>query len=355
MQEFIGIIASGLNTCGIYALAALGVILIYRTSDTANYAQGTISTFGAFIGAWFSGLIADPINKYIDAYSYAKSSGVTGPAIESYLESQGVSKPGGISALFVQYGADGEITGYHSWLIAIVSAVFAMICAIVIGILIDRIIISRARHSNPLTKQIITLGLISVFLGLSTVIFGAVKQYNFFRLAPGTLNIGGANVSWAYIANILVSAVVIIILFTALIKTKWGLSVRATSSNETVARMMGIPTPIITMVSWAIAAAVGTLAALMYAPNTMIDTSLMNSIQVIALLACVFGGFDTFHGPIIAAVIIGLFKSFVQFYGTQYVGGFVGGYIEAITYAFILILMLFRPQGLFGKKIVKKV
>ena len=354
MQDFISILASGLNTCGIYALAALGVILIYRTSDTANYAQGTISTFGAFIGAWFSGLISDPIKTYIDYYNVAKGLGLSGDALDQYLAGYGVSRPDGISALFMSTNADGSVE-VRSWLVALVSAVFAMICAIIIGILIDRIIISRARHSNPLTKQIITLGLISVFLGLSTVVFGAVKQYNFYRFAPGTLSVAGANVSWAYLVNIIVCAVLIIILFTALIKTKWGLSVRATSSNETVARMMGIPTPIITMVSWAIAAAVGTLAALMYAPNTQMGTSLMNSIQVIALLACVFGGFETFHGPIIAACIIGLFKSFVQFYGTKYVGSFVGGYIEAITYAFILILMLFRPQGLFGKKIVKKV
>ncbi|MBR5773627.1 MAG: branched-chain amino acid ABC transporter permease [Clostridia bacterium] len=351
MQIFINIIASGLNTCGIYALAALGIILIYRTSDTTNYAQGTISTFGAYIGAWFSGLMATPINNFMAFYEGFKNQGMSHEACVAATEAAGVKFPGTISALFLKYGEDGYIIGFNGWAIAIVSAILAMICAVILGVLIDRIIISRARHSNPLTKQIITLGLISVFLGLSTAVFGSVRQYTFFKFAPGTVNIAGANVAWSYVANIAISAVLIAIMFTALIKTKWGLSVRATSSNEMVARMMGIPTPIITMVSWAIAAAVGTLAALMYAPTTTLDTSLMNSIQVISLLACVLGGFETFHGPIIAACIIALFKSLVQFYG----GDFAGSYIEAITYVFVLVLMLIRPQGLFGKKIVKKV
>lgn len=351
MQIFINIIASGLNTCGIYALAALGIILIYRTSDTTNYAQGTISTFGAYIGAWISGLIVDPIDKYIAVYSASQAAGLSPEACEAAVEAYGIDKPGAISSLFIKYDDAGYIVGSHGWAIAIVSAIAAMICAIIIGVLIDRIIISRARHSNPLTKQIITLGLISVFLGLSTAVFGSVRQYRFFKFAPGTVKIGGADVAWSYVANIAISAIIIAIMFTALIKTKWGLSVRATSSNETVARMMGIPTPIITMVSWAIAAAVGTLAALMYAPITTLDTSLMNSIQVISLLACVLGGFETFHGPIIGACIIALFKSLVQFYG----GDLIGSYIEAVTYAFVLVLMLIRPQGLFGKKIVKKV
>lgn len=351
MQIFINIIASGLNTCGIYALAALGIILIYRTSDTTNYAQGTISTFGAYIGAWISGLIVDPVDRYMLSYDTFKLTGLSPEECAASVEALGIAKPGSISSLFLKYSEDGYLIGYHGWAVAIVSAIAAMICAIIIGVLIDRIIISRARHSNPLTKQIITLGLISVFLGLSTAVFGSVRQYRFFKFAPGTVKIAGADVAWSYVANIAICAVIIAIMFTALIKTKWGLSVRATSSNEMVARMMGIPTPIITMVSWAIAAAVGTLAALMYAPTTTLDTSLMNSIQVISLLACVLGGFETFHGPIIAACIIALFKSLVQFYG----GDLIGSYIEAVTYAFVLILMLIRPQGLFGKKIVKKV
>lgn len=355
MQAFITIIASGLNTCGIYALAALGIILIYRTSDTTNYAQGTISTFGAFIGAWVAKWITGPISNYIKAYELVKSVAAPGTSHETLEQAianaeNPVAKPGAISNLFAKFGENGEYVGYYGWAVAIVSALVAIVCAIILGVLIDRIIISRARHSNPLTKQIITLGLISVFLGLPIVIFGT-EPYPFEGFAPGNINIGGANVSWSYIVNIIVSAVVIAILFTALIKTKWGLSVRATSSNEMVARMMGIPTPIITMVSWAIAAAVGTLAALMYAPATSVDTTLMNSIQVISLLACVLGGFETFHGPIITACMIALFKSFLAYYG----GDFVRSFIEAITYIVVLILVLIKPQGLFGKKIVKKV
>lgn len=290
MGIFIQIILNSMETGGIYALAALGIILIFRTSNTTNYAQGSISMFNAFISAYIL------IGTGLPAYAVA---------------------------------------------------ILGMLSAFLVGVLVDRIVIARAQKVNPVAKQIITLGLIMIFLGLAPMIFGT-DPLQFPRFVYGNYTIMGATISYNAIVNIVVGIVIMAFLFYMLQKSKWGLSVRATASNDVVARMMGIPTSFITMASWAIAAALGTLAALMLAPTSSVNLSMMDGVQIIALLACVLGGFQTFYGPVIAAYIIGFASNFISFYISSI-------WSDSILYILILATMLFKPNGLFGKKIVKKV
>lgn len=290
MSIFIQILLNSLEIGGIYALAALGIILIFRTSNTTNYAQGSLSMFNAFI------------------------------------------------ATYILLG-----TGLPPYIVA----VFGMFSAFGVGVLVDRVVLSRAQKVNPVSKQILTLGLIMIFLGLAPMIFGT-DPLQFPRFIYGSQTIMGATISYNAIVNISVGLIIMIILFILLQKSKWGLSVRATASNEVVARMMGIPTKLITMASWAIAAALGTLAALMLAPTTSVSISMMDGVQIIAFLACVLGGFQTFYGPVIAAYIIGFASNFISFYISSI-------WSDSILYLLILTVILFKPNGLFGKQIVKKV
>lgn len=290
MSIFIQILLNSLETGGIYALAALGIILIFRTSNTTNYAQGSLSMVGAFIATYI----------------------LIGTGLPAYA-----------------------------------AAILGMLSAFLVGVLVDRIVISKTQKVNPVSKQIITLGLIMIFLGLAPMIFGT-DPLQFPRFVYGSHTIMGATISYNAIVNIIVGIVIMLFLFFMLQKSKWGLSVRATASNDIVARMMGIPTTFITMASWAIAAALGTLAALMLAPTTSVSISMMDGVQIIAFLACVLGGFQTFHGPVIAAYIIGFASNFISFYISSI-------WSDSILYILILAVILFKPNGLFGKKIVKKV
>lgn len=290
MSIFIQILLNSLETGGIYALAALGIILIFRTSNTTNYAQGSLSMFNAFIAAYI----------------------LMGTGLPAY-----------------------------------VVAILGMLSAFLVGVLVDRIVISRTQKVNPVSKQIITLGLIMIFLGLAPMIFGT-DPLQFPRFIYGSHTIMGATISYNAIVNIIAGVVIMLFLFYMLQRSKWGLSVRATASNDIVARMMGIPTTFVTMASWAIAAALGTLAALMLAPTTSVSISMMDGVQIIAFLACVLGGFQTFHGPVIAAYIIGFASNFISFYISSI-------WSDSILYILILAVILFKPNGLFGKKIVKKV
>jgi branched-chain amino acid transport system permease protein len=141
---------------------------------------------------------------------------------------------------------------------------------------------------------------------------------------------------------------VITSLFILLKYTKWGLGVRATASNERVASMMGVNTKFITAMSWAIAAAIGSLAASLYAPMVQtLSVGFMVFMQVNGFLAAVLGGFSTFFGPIAGAVLIPLITTFLY--------DAFDLWNVAIAYLLILFVVLIKPIGLFGKKIAKKV
>ena len=291
MDIFLQIIFNSLEAGGITALATMGVILIFRTSSAFNYAQGVISMFCAFAAAHM-------------------------------LHNTGMN-------VFMATG-------------------FGLLVAIAVGVVIDIVIISRTRNMRSISKQIITLGLVIVLLGLAPMFFG-VNNLTFERLAPSTtITILGANTSVSAIVNVLIGLGIMAALFFIIQRTKWGLAVRATASNGLVARMMGIPTPVITMAAWAIAAALGTMAALMHAPMAMVSPTMMDSIQITALLACVLGGLGTFHGPVIAAYLIIFARSILTFYVSSV-------WAESIVFLLILVALIFAPNGLFGKKVVKKV
>ena len=153
-----------------------------------------------------------------------------------------------------------------------------------------------------------------------------------------------------------ITVVILAVLFLLLKFSKWGLGVRATASSEFTAELMGIDTHVITAISWALACGLGVLAAVMYAGGgTSISAGFMTTIQVNAFLACILGGFSTFYGPVIGAVLIPLAASCVGFLANF--KGFYGisRWQMVIVYVLLLIAILIKPEGLFGKKTVKKV
>ncbi len=291
MSIFLQILLRSLETGSVYALAALGIIIVYRTSNITNFSQGVVSMFSTFV----------------------------------------------VTSLFIN-------TGMPLWL-AIVGGVAS---AIALGILIDLVVIRHTKKVSPVAKQIITLGLIMVVLGITPLFFG-VDPLTLPRLInAGDLRILGANISYNGVFNIIFGLVLMVILFYVLQNTKWGLAVRTTASNEYTARLMGVPTKTVTMFAWAIAGVLGVFSGVMVAPMTSVTLNLMDQVQINALIACVLGGFQTFYGPIFAAYLIGISANLLSYYVSSVWGG-------QILYIVILAFLIFRPHGLFGKKIVKKV
>ncbi|MCL1989991.1 MAG: branched-chain amino acid ABC transporter permease [Defluviitaleaceae bacterium] len=291
MSTFFQLIFSGLETGSIFALATLGIIIIFRTSRATNFAQGVMGMFNAFVA----------------------------------------------TTLLITYSLP-------AWL----AAVIGMLSAFVTGIVIDLLIIRRAKKANIVSKQIITFGIILVLLGVAPMMFGSVPLSFPRFIDTGAIDLMGASLTYNGLLNILMGLGMMGILFYFLQYTKWGLAVRVTASNEQTARLMGVPTSLVTMGAWAIAAALGTLSALMLAPAINVNVAMMENVQVNALIAGVLGGFQTFHGPVIAAYLIALARNLILFYVSDSWG-------EPLLLMLILLFIVMRPNGLIGKKIVKKV
>jgi branched-chain amino acid transport system permease protein len=288
MSVFLQLLFRSLETGSVYALAALGIILIYRTSKTTNFAQGSIGTLNAFVAA----------------------------------------------TILMKWG-------WTIW--AVVPA--AMVTAIITGFIIDTVFIRPANKVGNVGKQIITLGLIIVIIGIIPWLFGVepIPLPQFIPYSPSTtISIFGATIGYNSFFTIGMSLLLMGAVFVFIQFTDWGLAIRVTASNEITSRLMGVPTKSVTMISWA------TAATFIVAPQTQVDINMMSSIQVSAFFACVLGGFQTFYGPVIGAYVIAFANNMTSYYITS-------TWSTVIVYLLILIFLFFKPVGIIGKKLIKKV
>ncbi|HMM31129.1 MAG TPA: branched-chain amino acid ABC transporter permease [Clostridia bacterium] len=291
MVEFFQQVVGGIETGSMYALAAMGLVLIYQTSKIINFAQGTLGMFNAYICTAFILQLGFPLYIAVPA---------------------------------------------------------AMVFAMVLGALIDRVLMNGRKHITALSREMISLALIIIFQGLAPMLFGANETSFSKFISASAVDIGGVKVLPNSFLVIGITFAIMVALFLILDKTKLGLAVRATAANPTTARLMGVPTKMVTMGAWAVATALGCLAAVMVAPLKNVTVSMMDSIHLNSFIAAVLGGFSTFYGPVVAAFIIGIANNLFGYYiSTKWALPFL--------YALILLFIVLRPNGLFGKKIVKKV
>lgn len=295
MSSVLEVVLRSLEYGSIYAFAAFGIILIYRTSYTTNFAQGVIGMFNTFAVAWFM-----------------------------------------------------QELGVNIW----VGVLIGILTSISMGVLIDFLIMRHTSKVNVVGKQIITLGILMIIVGITPMIYG-VYPYMIPRFIPeGYANLLGATISYNALFNILLTVVVMLAMLYVLLKTKIGLAIRATASNEKTARLMGIPTKSVTMAAWAVAAGLSLLSGVMAAPFGTVNIGFMNDVQINAFMSVVLGGFSTFHGPVIAAFIISVLTNLFQVFLPTGMGTIWG---KPLVYVFILLFLVIKPHGLFGKKTVKKV
>jgi len=299
------------------ALVTFGIVLIFRTSFTTNFAQGMTATTGAYIVTVF--------------YS---------------------------SFLLTKFPDTNPI------FLTIIAFLSGIIVGFLMGLFIDTVLIRKAKFSTPLTKQMITMGIVLVLMGLLPTIFYKYDQNmpsipRFFTEVK-TISTGFGNIIIKYnqMYAIAITIIVLSVIFVLLKKTKWGLGVRSTAANEKVAGMLGVNTKMITALSWGIASGLGTLGAIIYASyNQTIGVAFMTEMQVNGFLASILGGFSTFIGPVIGAVIIPILTQISYYFSNRITIGAenLGVYYKVFVYTIILIIILIKPIGLFGKKIAKKV
>ena len=296
MQVFLQTFINSLQNMAIYSMATIGIVLIFRTSITTNFAQGMIGTFSAFF--------ASNIVLYVNP-------------------------------------------GMPFWM----AIAFGALIAFCFGYVIDAGIIRQGREVNAYCRQMITMGILMIFYAVIPVIYVAITTRT-----PSIPKYTYENIDFTFLGSelyitqhalicVIIAFAGLSILFSMLKYTRWGIALRATAANETVAQMLGINTKLITGFTWGIAGAFVAIAASSTA--MALNAGMMSQIQIFGFLAVVLGGVSTFWAPIAGCVLIPLFLNYSAIISPKWSG--------LISFIIIMLIILIRPNGLFGKKVIRKV
>lgn len=309
MAYFLETLFGGLMTGMLYALVALGFVLIFKASGVFNFAQGAMVLFAALAMARFS--------QWLPAW-----------------------------------------LGFESRLLAnvlafIISAVFMWLIAIVI----ERWVLRFLVNQEPTTLLMATIGITYFLDGLGQMMFGS-SVYSIdvgmpkdpLFLMESTFE-GGILISLEDLTAALVAAVLVAGLAFFFQYTKIGRALRAVADDHLAAQSIGIPLNRIWVVVWTVAGVVALVAGIVWGSKFGVQFSLSTA-ALRALPVVILGGLTSVPGAIIGGLIIGVGEKLSE----VYLGPFVGGGIEIwFAYMLTLVFLLFRPEGLFGEKIIDRV
>lgn len=293
MAYFFQQVFDGLAIGSVYALLALAIVITHRATGIANLAQGEMAMFAAFI-AW----------------------------------------------------------QFHEWGIPLVIAiVLSIIAAGASGMLLERTVIRPVEGTSLLTIIVVTLGCFLVINQLATMIWSS-RVREFPSLLPDeTVAVGGVYISvhsLGIIAVLLLTAAAMYLLFQ---RTTIGLVMRGAAENRESCELVGIDVNRLLMVGWGLAAAVGAVAGVMVAPRLFLEPNLMFAPLIFAFAAAVLGGLDSMLGAVVGGCIVGITENLAGAYV-----GFIGSDLKVLVpLATIVIVLLIKPNGIFGSKRVERV
>ena len=289
---FLQLVISGISQGCIYGLIALGFVLIYKGTETVSFAQGDLMMLGAFAGLACMTMLDFPF-----------------------------------------------------WL--------AVLCAVtgmgLFGFLIERVVIRPILGQPAFTIVMLTIGIGYVARGAITMNQAVATETHtmpvpykdqIWRLGTLVLNV-------EQMVVIAVTAVLCVALYALFRYSKIGIAMQASSQNQLAAYYMGIPVKRINGLVWALATAVAAVAGLLLAPITFVHAN-MGFIGLKAFPAAVVGGFGSLPGAIVGGLIIGIVESLAGFYAPA-------GVKDVAPYVVVLIMLMVKPNGLFGEKLRKKV
>jgi branched-chain amino acid transport system permease protein len=299
LERFLQYFFDGISQGSIYALLALGLVIIYRGSGHLNFAQGEMAMISAFLAWWYADL------------------------------------------------------GLSPWLAVLVSAATAFVVAM--GV--ERFIIRPIGQRSPFAVVVAAIGL---FLGLNALAPFAWKitipeafEPLFPNKADDFVRIGGAEWRDPYIGVLGVLLITSGVLYVIFQRTKFGLAMRAVASNPESAPLVGIRTGQVLAVSWGLAAAVGAIGgALVASLRGNVDASMMFTIFFAATAAATLGGYDSLFGAVFGGLVLGVFENMTAGYQPDLIGQELKGVVSLLV---ILVVLLIRPSGLFGSQRVERV
>jgi branched-chain amino acid transport system permease protein len=285
-------LVTGLLTGGIYALVAVSMVLLYKSTRIFNFAVGELLTFGAFV--------------------------------------------------FYSFAVWCELS-------VVPALLWALIVAVLIGALIERLVIRPLLNQPVLSIIMATLALSSILKGLMLIIWSAYPRSLPKDMLPGkTLSIGPIVISNELLWGLIIALISFVILAYFFWKTRTGLRMRAVSEDHEVSMSCGINIVFVFIVAWVIVAILGVLSGLLVGNRVSLAVGITPYIGLKAFPAVLFGGLESIVGALVGGLFIGVIESLV--------GGLIYPPLgEIVAYLLLLVVLVFRPEGLFGLKRIERV
>jgi len=294
MADFMQQVVAGLASGSIYAALALALVLIHRATGVINFAQGEMATFSTYI-AW-------------------------------------------------------TLTTNHGWAYW-PAFVFTLAVSFLGGAAIHQTIIRPNEKGSLLRVVIVTIGLLILINGLVTWIWGGEVRAVQSPFPAGTTEIAGVAITTADIGTIAVVIATVAVLWAMFQYTKVGLAMRAAAVNPAEARLVGVRVTWMLSLGWGLAAALGAVAGMLAAPSVFLDPNLMAALLIYAFAAAVLGGIDSPVGAVVGGLMLGVGLNLIGTYVD-----FVGADLRLpVALVVILVVLVVKPTGIFGKAEVRRV
>lgn len=293
MDRLITYLAAGLSAGSLYAVVALGLVLIHRCTRVLNFAHGEIAALGAFV-------------------AFTLVSG-----------------------------------GLPFWLASLcgMTASAAVAVAFYLAVLEP----AQRRGASARSEVILTLGLALVLQGAILELWGAEPQRLPLPVSDSaTLALGPARVSHLSLATLAVALVAATVLFLIVQRTRLGLAMRALAADVDAGRALGLPVRAILAFAWAVASALAAVAGMLLSGALLLDPFFMLEPSLKGFAAAVLGGLASLPGAVVGGLLLGVAESLA--------GGYLGvSFRGSLAFAVILVVLLLRPEGLFGRALRERV
>ncbi len=290
MAIFLQLTVSGLSNGMVYALAAVGFVVIYKASDVINFAQGELLLFGAYLS--FSTI--------------------------------------------AQIGLPWSV-----------GVALTLVLAVVLGLLIERLALRPLIGEPVISMIMVTVGLSSVLRALVNAVWGARPRTFPAFLPRGEITIGSAVLGMDRLIVIPTAAVVLILLGLFFRYTRDGIAMRAIADDQQAALSMGISIKRVIGIAWALAGVSAALGGIMLG-NIVGVSQNISAVGLRVFPVVILGGLDSIAGAVIAGAVIGLLEA--------YTGGYVGhGLNLVVPFVVLIVVLMVRPYGLFGRPIIERV
>jgi branched-chain amino acid transport system permease protein len=297
MVYFFQIVISGIVVGSIYALSALGFVLIYKSSKVLNLAHGQIIASGAFI-------------------TYALT----------------------------------VFAGLH----IVLSFLLSMVITFLLAMSVERIFLRRLIGEPIISVIMVTIGLMSIIDGIIYLTPFGSENFSFPAFFPKTpITFWGLSMSWTQMVGVIITFAMIGGFTWFFKKSTLGISMRAVSDDQFASMSIGISVPRVFGLAWATAGLSAAAAGGIIGNITGLNFDVLHSFGIIVFPVVIVGGLDSIYGAIVAGIIMGLIQQFAAGYLDGNWGLF--GTADVLPYIILLIILLFKPHGLFGIHEIERV